>query len=415
MPVTHSNKKDKPEESNDTTINNELRLQIDQLNKIIREQKKENEDQLTKQQEDNHQMKQNMFEMMKLVQSLVKEQKTIHDELKSNDKQPTVISDELDQSTSQKSTTNDGKEPITVKQEPVVPVYAPIVDAKKPDDFNGDGKIDVERWVRHVEVYQKLVKITEDTKVEQAMLYLKDQASDWAFSHEFNDFNHFKSLIINRFGLKDKSLLAATALDHAQQLGPIEGYTRWFQKQLFALSGKHKLDDAEQVRKFRQGLKPEIEQLIIGVEFNNVDEIIHRTAQIESNLKRIQSTKKQNTNSSTQQHHKSSFNNRNNSSNRSNNNNNKLYRTNSSKSEGQANNIQTIDNDDNTTQSDPDAEGMTKSDGDADQSWLQTMESFARKNRKSVKEIESLRKAGKCFKCGQGGHLAKECNPQPKN
>jgi hypothetical protein len=180
-----------------------------------------------------------------------------------------------------KNNNNDSCQSTPATTESTVPISNTHSYVKKPDDFTGDGLIDVDNWMHQIETYHKLAYLPEATKVNHTIMYLKEQALDWALGNEFADFKHFKKRMITRFGRKEKSLNAATALDRASQMGSVDNYAKWFQQQLNALSKVDKLNDREQVRKFRQGLKPTILRSMIGQQFDNLDDIIHRAITIE--------------------------------------------------------------------------------------------------------------------------------------
>jgi hypothetical protein len=158
------------------------------------------------------QMEQQMQQMTSMMQWWMQQQQLTKNTNNMNDKQ---LSTPAKQRELNISVTNDAEaNNIEIQQSPVVktePMMTSIVqkmDVKKPDDFLGDGKVDVEKWIKQLEIYQQLVNITESTKVNHTMMYLKGQALDWGYGHDFEDFAQFKRMIIARFGTKEKSLHA---------------------------------------------------------------------------------------------------------------------------------------------------------------------------------------------------------------
>lgn len=413
---------------NSVTIqeNLSLRNQLEKEKRYANTLQTQTMNQLIQQQDENKQLKDQIKQQndrMNQMEMMLK-QLTIQSTLRN------TKSKDIDYTNTEKL--HDYQKPIddhsNIKNEPESTYSNIKIDAKKPDTFHGDNKTDVEKWVRQLEIYQRLARTSDTTKVDHALMYLKDQALDWALIREFESFGEFKTALLNRFGSREKSLKAAKALDRANQLTTVENYTKYFQQKINELSGKHVLDDSEQVRKFRQGLKPEIQQLMIGSEFDNLDAVIHRAVLIEENLKLIISVNNSKKFSTPQQNRTNNNNGNNTKNNRSNYTNydkNRSKQQDSSKS-GQVNNTQQyLSKDDEFNlrssfqQDESDANADNKENQEnssSDQSYLQSLESFAKKNNKSVDEIETLRKQGKCYKCGEFGHLVKNCpQRQSKN
>jgi Zinc knuckle/Retrotransposon gag protein len=290
--------------------------------------------------------------------------------------------------------------------------------ARKPDDFNGDYKSDVERWIAQMETWLKLEKIEDnELKLLHTSMYLKDAAELWTRNREFTTFDEFKSAIINRFKSHEKARRAADELDNARQIGSVEKYAQFYQQRVNMLSGDHKLNDSEQIRKFKKGLIPQIQALLMMHEFNNLDECIATALKCEHNLKLMQPIHKQNnqqrSSTSPYSQRQMKFNNKsNNHSKTPIRFNNEANNTESSPGSSSGRFSPLEDMSDDTFS---DIEGHNRIDNDKYDNEsrshisIANITAAARRHNTTIDNIKLMMKSGKCFKCGQHGHISRDC------
>lgn len=190
-------------------------------------------------------------------------------------------------------------------QQQQAPAHAPAptnLKPAKPEPFRGYAKDNADLWVWSFEQFLSVCRIADADKVPLATTFLKEAAASW-WKSEWSkplvngvrtliilengvqrDVNidlwpGFKAAFLARFRPLDASRAARTNLFTLRQTGSVQEYTNRFLKEMQLI---HDMDSATQLSLYSKGLKPAIQIEINKADLTDLSQAMNLAARIDA-------------------------------------------------------------------------------------------------------------------------------------
>lgn len=166
----------------------------------------------------------------------------------------------------------------------------------KPDHFHGHAKADATLWLWSMEQFQTASRMADADKVIYATTYLREAAASWWKSEstrsvirtvvidgsetviDLNTWAGFKSLFLSRFRPLDASRAARANLMQLKQTGSVQDYTNRFLKELQLIDG---MDTESQLAMYTRGLKHHVAIEIEKANMTDLSQAMNLAARID--------------------------------------------------------------------------------------------------------------------------------------
>jgi hypothetical protein len=192
---------------------------------------------------------------------------------------------------------------LGAQQQQVAPVHAPTtLKPTKPDQFTGYAKSNADLWLWQMEKFLSVSRIGEVDRVPYATTYLREAAASWWKAESskpldqhglrsvsvvvdgvqqvlnIESWSGFKALFLARFRPLDAARQARANLHNLRQTGSVQEYSNRFLKELQLIDG---MDEASQLSHYIRGLKSNVAIEIEKADLTDLSQAMNMAARID--------------------------------------------------------------------------------------------------------------------------------------